>query len=52
MIVATGPKRRLIGNSRLEISYGAPLGDNMMTGTVGILEAIRRREGKPPISYL
>jgi hypothetical protein len=27
------------------------LGDNMMTGTVGVLEAIRRREGLDPISY-
>jgi uncharacterized protein (DUF1786 family) len=51
-IVATGPKRRLVGNSRLAITYGAPLGDNMMTGTVGLLEAIRIREGKPPITYL
>jgi len=52
MIVATGPKRTLVRSSRLPISYGAPLGDNMMTGTVGLLEAIRRREGKPPITYL
>jgi uncharacterized protein (DUF1786 family) len=52
MIVATGPKRRLVENSRLPITYGAPFGDNMMTGTVGLLEAIRRREGKPPIIYL
>lgn len=51
-IVATGPRRRLIGKSGLEIRYGAPLGDNMMTGTVGLLEAIRRREGRPPILYV
>ena len=45
LIVATGPKRRLVENSRLPIVYGAPLGDNMMTGTTGLLEAIRRRKG-------
>jgi len=28
------------------------LGDNMMTGTVGLLEAIRRKKGLNPISYL
>jgi uncharacterized protein (DUF1786 family) len=44
-IVATGPKRRLATNSKLPISFGAPLGDNMMTGTTGLLEAIRRRKG-------
>ncbi len=52
IIVATGPKRRLIENSRLPIHFGAPLGDNMMTGTVGVLEAIRRRKGFETIPYL
>ena len=52
IIVATGPKRRMVGNSRLPIEFGAPMGDNMMTGTVGVLEAIRRRKGLPEISYL
>ncbi len=52
IIVATGPKRSLMENSRLPIVRGAPLGDNMMTGTVGLLEAIRRRKGMQPISYV
>lgn len=52
MIVATGPKRRLSRDSKLPIVYGAPWGDNMMTGTVGLLEAVRRREARPPIEYL
>lgn len=52
IIIATGPKRNLVEDSRLSIVFGAPLGDNMMTGTVGLLEAIRRREGLNPISYL
>ena len=52
IIIATGPKRRLLEPSRLPIVFGAPLGDNMMTGTVGLLEAIRRRKGLEPILYL
>ena len=52
IIVATGPKRRFLENSGLPIHFGAPLGDNMMTGTVGVLEAIRRRKGFEPIPYL
>jgi uncharacterized protein (DUF1786 family) len=51
IILATGPKRRLVQHSRLPIRPGAPLGDNMMTGTVGIFEAIRRRKGIHPISF-
>ncbi len=45
LIVATGPKRRLVENSRLPITFGAPLGDNMMTGTAGLLRAIKKRKG-------
>ena len=51
-IIATGPKRKLVKNSRLPILFGAPWGDNMMTGTVGILEAIRRQKGLKEITYL
>ena len=52
IILATGPKRNLVENSSLPVVFGAPLGDNMMTGTVGLLEAIRRRKGLEPIVYL
>ena len=52
IILATGPKRSLIEKSRIPMILGSPLGDNMMTGTVGILEAIRRHKGLSPISYL
>ena len=52
IILATGPKRRLIETSRLPMTLGAPWGDNMMTGTVGLLEAIRRYKGLPEIKYL
>jgi len=52
IILATGPKRGLVKGSRLPIVFGAPWGDNMMTGTVGLLEAIRRRKGLDPMVYL
>jgi uncharacterized protein (DUF1786 family) len=52
IIIATGPKRRLVAPSKLQITFGAPWGDNMMTGTVGLLEALRRRNGLDPIDYL
>ncbi len=52
LIVATGPKRRLVENSKLPIAFGAPLGDNMMTGTAGLLEAIKRRKGLKFSPYL
>ncbi len=52
LILATGPKRLLVKESQLPVVMGAPFGDNMMTGTVGILEAIRRRKDLRPIQYL
>ncbi len=52
LIIATGPKRELVENSQLPIQFGSPLGDNMMTGTVGVLESVRRRKGLRPIFYL
>ena len=52
VIIATGPKRRLVELSKFPIAFGAPLGDNMMTGTVGLLEALRLRKGVEPISYI
>jgi uncharacterized protein (DUF1786 family) len=51
-IVATGPRRKMLAGSQLSIEFGAPWGDNMMTGTVGLLEALRRRKGLEPITYL
>jgi len=42
----------LIAGSKLPMVFGAPLGDNMMTGTVGLLEALRRRKGLAPIVYV
>jgi uncharacterized protein (DUF1786 family) len=48
VMVATGPRRSLVGGSRFPLVRGSPLGDNMMTGTVGLLEALRRKEGLAP----
>ena len=51
-IIATGPKRRLVKGSRLPMIYGAPLGDNMLTGCAGMLEALRVRLRMPEFVYL
>lgn len=51
MIILTGPKRHLMASSSLSVIPGAPMGDNMMTGTAGVLEAIRRREGLRDLPY-
>ncbi len=51
-IIATGPKRRLVQGSRLPMIFGAPLGDNMLTGCAGMLEALRLRLGLPDFVYL
>lgn len=50
-IVATGPKRRLLSESRMPITWGAPWGDNMMTGCVGLLEALLRRWNKHSLEF-
>ena len=49
-IVATGPKRGLLEGALPGIRPGAPWGDNMMTGTVGMLEAVHRRNGWGSVS--
>jgi uncharacterized protein (DUF1786 family) len=51
IILATGPKRGLIERSHFPVEPGAPLGDHMMTGTAGLLEAIRRRKGMESILF-
>lgn len=52
VIVATGPRRALVRGCALPIVFGAPFGDNMMTGTTGLLEALRRRLALAPIDYI
>jgi uncharacterized protein (DUF1786 family) len=50
-IVASGPKRGILEKTRLPLIMGAPWGDNMMTGTVGVLESIRRRKALRRLVY-
>ena len=52
VILSTGPKRRMIASSTLPIKPGAPWGDNMMTGTTGLFEALRQREALAQVVYL
>jgi uncharacterized protein (DUF1786 family) len=47
-IITTGPKRRLARDSRYDLIWGAPWGDNMMTGTVGLYTALARRLNQDP----
>jgi uncharacterized protein (DUF1786 family) len=51
VIVATGPKRYLMIDSSLPVFFGAPLGDNMMIGTAGLLESIRRKKRLDPFPF-
>jgi len=46
------PQAEIGGRVPLADGLGCPLGDNMMTGTVGLLEALRRREKMDPIFYV
>ncbi len=46
LILATGPKRKILEHVGIDnIVFGAPMGDNMMTGTAGLILAIADREG-------
>jgi len=47
-IITTGPKRQLARDSRYDLTWGAPWGDNMMTGTVGLYTALARRLNEDP----
>jgi uncharacterized protein (DUF1786 family) len=51
-VVATGPKRGLLAGTHLPVTWGAPWGDNMMTGCVGLLESMRRHRGMGPIAFV
>lgn len=43
IISVTGPNRRLASKTNLACYFAAPGGDMMMTGPIGLLEAIKRR---------
>jgi uncharacterized protein (DUF1786 family) len=42
-IAVTGPNRSLMHESELNIQYAAPGGDMMMTGPIGLIEAVKRK---------
>jgi len=46
IILATGPRREILEYTGIDnIVLGAPFGDNMMTGTAGLILAMAEREG-------
>lgn len=42
-IAATGPNRNILTRTKLPVHFAAPAGDVMMTGTIGLIEASRRK---------
>lgn len=46
-LLVTGPNRALLTKTRLSFTYAAPWGDMMITGAVGLLEALAARLGRP-----
>jgi uncharacterized protein (DUF1786 family) len=43
MIAATGPNRNILAKTNLPVYFAAPAGDVMMTGPVGLVEAVKRK---------
>lgn len=42
-IVATGPNRSVLAKTNLSVHFAAPIGDVMMTGPIGLVEATKRK---------
>jgi len=42
-VEATGPNRNILAKTNLSIHFAAPAGDVMMTGPMGLVEAIKRK---------
>lgn len=40
-VIATGPRRKIMEKTDLNVHYAAPAGDVMMTGTVGLIKVIQ-----------
>ena len=45
-LVATGPRRKILEKTDLEVYYAAPAGDVMMTGPVGLIKTILSKYNK------
>ncbi|RLI04738.1 hypothetical protein DRO26_04020 [Candidatus Bathyarchaeota archaeon] len=43
LITVTGPNRNMLRKTNLKIHFAAPIGDMMMTGPVGLVEAVKRK---------
>jgi uncharacterized protein (DUF1786 family) len=43
VIAATGPNRNVLRKTSLQVHFAAPAGDVMMTGPIGLVEAVKRR---------
>jgi uncharacterized protein (DUF1786 family) len=49
-VVATGPNRNILSQSKFPIHFAAPSGDVMMTGPIGLIEAAKTKfDLQPPI---
>jgi len=44
-VLATGPNRKMLLNTKLDVDFANPFGDVMMTGPVGIVDLIKKRYG-------
>jgi uncharacterized protein (DUF1786 family) len=42
-VVVTGPNRNILAKTNLPVHFATPAGDVMMTGTIGLVEATKRR---------
>ncbi len=42
-VVATGPNRGILAETKLSVYFAAPAGDVMMTGPIGLVEATKRK---------
>jgi uncharacterized protein (DUF1786 family) len=52
-IAATGPNRAILSRTTLPIHYSAPGGDVMITGPIGLIEAVKRKlAGKCQVSKM
>ena len=43
IVAATGPNRKLLSKTKLKVHYANPAGDVMMTGPVGLIEAVKKK---------
>jgi uncharacterized protein (DUF1786 family) len=41
-VVVTGPNRKILAKTKLQVNFATPAGDVMMTGPIGLIEATKR----------